>query len=222
MNNAIDDFAPARPPVASFVVVEEPAPARSLADRLIGAPTWTFYAVFGVGALCMTWAATAPSGIDLTGDPFAWFGIACALSFVVRFLVAASRRTLTTAFLGGPIIAAVLATGVYFDVPQETRWLQAEDGFETALRSLPTAKDWDPAVANETVPGRIGSYWVDTVTRDASGAAQFHLGSGLSGVIDSTGAAFTYLVDGPTQEVRDANPGASFEHLHGNWYVVRP
>lgn len=202
-------------------MVEDVAPEPSLSDRLFGAPGWAFHAVFGVGALSMLWAASSPSGLDLTGDPFAWFGVACVLSWIVRFLIASSRRTVTTAFIGAPLIAAVVAAGVYFEVPQETRWLQAEDGFETALRALPTAKDWDQNVANETVPARIGSYWVDNVTRDAAGAAQFHLGSGLFGVIDSTGTAFTYLVDGPTQEVRDANPGATFEHLHGHWYVIR-
>ncbi len=202
-------------------MVEEEAPERTLMDRLIGAPGWTFHAVFGVGALSMFWAASSPAGLDLTGDPFAWFGIACVLSYLLRFFVASSRNTLTTAFVGAPLIAAVVATGVYFEVPPETRWMQAEGGFETALRALPTAKDWDPAAAEQIVPGRIGSYWVEGVTRDAAGAAQFHLTSGLFGLIDSTGSAFTYLVDGPTQEVRDANPGAEFVHMHGNWYVLR-
>jgi succinyl-CoA synthetase alpha subunit len=68
------------------------------------------------------------------------------------------------------------------------------------------------------VPGRIGSYFVDGVTRDAAGAAQFKLGA-LRG--SGSGAAFTYLVDGPTEKVRQANPGASFSHLHGNWFIVR-
>jgi hypothetical protein len=220
VDSVIDDLAPARPPVASFTVVEEPAPERSLADRLFGAPGWAFHAVFGVGALSTLWATSSPSGLDVTGDPFAWFGLACVLSWVLRFAVAASRRTLTSAFVGAPLIAAVVATGVYFEVPQETRWMQAEGGFETALRALPTAQKWDQAIADETVPGRIGSYWIEGVTRDAAGAAQFHLGSGLMGVIDSTGSAFTYLVDGPTAAVKDANPGMSFEHLHGNWYVL--
>ncbi len=226
MDNVIDAdrsgvAAPARPPVASFTVVEDAAPEPTLVDRLLGAPGWGFHTALGVGALSMFWAASSPAGLDLIGDPFAWIGIACVLSWVLRFALATSRRTLTTAFIGAPLIAAVVATGVYFDIPAETRWMQAEGGFESALRAIPTAKDWDATVANETVPGRIGSYRVENVTRDAAGAAQFHLGSAAFGLIDSTGSAFTYLVDGPTTEVRDANPGATFEHLHGNWYILR-
>ncbi|MBA3745466.1 hypothetical protein [Sporichthya sp.] len=198
--------------------MEDEAPQPSLADRLFGAPGWAFHVACGVGALSFLWAASSPAGLDLTGNPFTWLGIACVLSWVIRFVAAASRRTLTSAFLALPLMAGVLAAGVYLEVPQETRWLQAEGGFESALRALPTAQDWEQGAADEIVPGRIGSYRLHGVTRDAAGAAQFHLG----GTLDGGNAAFTYLVDGPTAEVRDANPGANFEHLHGNWYVLNP
>jgi hypothetical protein len=212
---------PARPPVASFVVVEEEAPEPTLVERLLGAPGWGFFGAGVAGALSMCWAASSPSGLDLTGDPFAWIGLVCVALFAAQFLAAVSRRTLTVVFLGTPLLAGLVAGAVYLELPQESRWMQAQGGFEKALRTLPTAKAWDQTVADEVVPGRIGSYWVDGVSRDAAGAAQFHLGSGLFGLVDSAGSAFTYLVDGPTAEVRDANPGATFEHLHGNWYIVR-
>ncbi|GAA0614047.1 hypothetical protein GCM10009547_14910 [Sporichthya brevicatena] len=210
--------APARPPVASFVVEEDVDREPSLVERLLGAPGWTFHAICGVGALSMLWAASSPTGLDLTGDPFAWVGLACLVAFLARFVAAASRRTLTTAFLGVPLMVAAVAGLEYEELPQELRWMQAEGGFESTLRALPTAKKWDQTAADDMTPGRIGSYWVDGVTRDSAGAAQFHLASPFGGTV---GAAFTYLVDGPTDEVRAANPGATFEHLKGNWYVVR-
>lgn len=189
----------------------------SLRDRLLAAPGWVLNVVFGLGTLSMAWAASSPTGLDLTGDPFAWLGLACALSFLLRFAVAASHRAVTTAFLGAPLMAGVLAAGVYLELPQQSRWMQAEGGFESALRALPSAKDWDQGAADGILPGRIGTYSLTGVTRDAAGAAQFHLDGTLLG---ADGAAFTYLVDGPTAEVHDANPGASFEHLSGKWYVV--
>ncbi len=211
--------APARPPVASFVVEEDVEREPTLAERLLGAPGWTFSAICGVGALSVIWAASSPTGLDLTGDPFAWVGLACLVAFLARFVAAVSRRTLTTAFLGVPLMVAAVVGLEYEELPQELRWMQAEGGFESTLRALPTAKKWDQGVADDLTPGRIGSYWVDGVTRDSAGAAQFHLAGPFGG---TTGAAFTYLVDGPTDEIRAANPGASFDHLKGNWYVVRP
>lgn len=210
--------APARPPVASFTIVEDEASPLSFADRLFSAPGWAFHVACGVGALSFIWAASSPAGLDLTGDPFAWAAIVCVITWAIRFAAAASRHMLTSAFLAVPLMAGALAAGVYLEAPQETRWMQAEGGFESTLRALPTAADWDQSAADEIVPGRIGSYSLHGVTRDAAGAAQFHLG----GTLDGGNASFTYLVDGPTAEVRDANPGANFEHLHGNWYVLRP
>ena len=202
--------------------MEDEAPEPSFADRLLGAPGWGFSAAFGAGALSMLWAASSPAGLDLAGDPFAWAGVAVVVLFLARLAAAASRRTLTGAFVAAPLMAGAVAGAVYLEIPQESRWMQAQGGFEKALRTLPTAKAWDQAAADQVVPSRIGSYWVDGVSRDAAGTAQFHLGSGLVGLVDGAGAAFTYLVDGPTAEVRDANPGATFEHLHGNWYILRP
>jgi hypothetical protein len=205
--------APARPPVASFVVAEDEVPQPSRAARLFGAPGWVFHLACGVGTLGIVWAASSPAGLDLTGDPFAWLGVACAVVWALRLIAAVSLRTLTTAFLMGPLMAGALAGVVYLEVPQETRWVQAQSGFEKAVRELPTAKDWDQARADEVTPGRIGSYSLQGVSRDAAGAAQFHLADGV---------AFTYLVDGPTTAVKDANPGAAFEHLRGHWYVLHP
>lgn len=210
--------APARPPVASFVVGPEEVPEPTRADRLLGAPGGVFHLVCGLGALSTLWAASSPAGLDLAGDPFAWAGLLCAALWAARLLAAASRRAVSAAFLAAPLMAGLVAGAVYLEFPQETRWVQAETGFEKALRNLPTAKDWDQAVADEVTPGRIGTYQVTGATRDAAGAAQFHLGDQLD---SGAGSAFTYLVDGPTQEVRAANPGAAFEHLHGNWYIVR-
>jgi hypothetical protein len=211
--------APARPPVASFVVVEDVAPEPTLADRLLGVPGWRFHLACGIGALSTAWAASSPAGLDLTGDRFAWAGLLCALMWAARLLVAASRRTVTAAFAAVPLMAGAVAGAAYLEIPQESRWLQAEGGFERALRNLPTVKAWDQTVADQVTPGRIGSYWVSGATRDSAGAAQFHLEGTFNG---SGAAAFTYLVDGPTRQVRDANPGAGFEHLHGNWYILRP
>jgi hypothetical protein len=208
--------APARPPVASFAVVENEAAEPSPADRLFGAPGWVFHLTCAAGALSTAWAASSPRGFDLSGDPFAWAGLLCVGIWALRLLAAASRRAVTVAFLAAPLMAGAVAGAVYLDLPQEMRWLQAESGFEKALRNLPAAKDWDQAAADAVTPGRIGSYSVSGASRDAAGAAQFH----LDGPRNSP-AAFTYLVDGPTQEIRDANAGAAFEHLHGNWYLVR-
>lgn len=211
--------APARPPVASFVVVEDVAPEPALTDRLLGVPGWRFHLACAAGALSTAWAASSPAGLDLTGDPFAWAGLLCVLMWAARLAVAASRRTVRAAFVAVPLMAGAVAGAAYLEIPQESRWLQAEGGFERALRNLPTVKAWDQAVADQVTPGRIGSYSVSGATRDSAGAAQFH----LEGTFHGNGtAAFTYLVDGPTQQVRDANPGAAFEHLHGNWYILRP
>ncbi|HUR74137.1 MAG TPA: hypothetical protein VMZ00_07660 [Sporichthya sp.] len=200
----------------------EEVPEPSLADRLLGAPGWIFHVACGLGALSMLWAASSPTGLELARDPFAWLGLACALIWAVRLCVSASRRAATMAFLLVPVLGGILGGAYYVEIPQESRWLQAQGGFETALRALPTAKAWDQAVADETVPPRIGSYWVSGVSRDSAGAAQFHLGNAPAGLASARGASFTYLVDGPTEQVREANPGSTFEHLHGNWYVVRP
>jgi hypothetical protein len=216
---AIDDLAPARPPVASFVEMPDAAPELSLANRLLAGPGWKFHVACGLGALGVVWAASAPAGLS-AGDPFAWLGFACIVLWAIRAGIAASRRTLTTVFLAAPLMAGVVGAAQYLEIPQETRWMQAQDGFEKALRTLPTAKQWDQKVADETTPGRIGSYWVDGVTRDGSGAVQFRLDSGPFGIAPAAGAVFTYLVDGPTDKVHAANPGATFDHLHGNWYVV--
>ena len=197
--------------------MEEEAPEPTLRDRLLGAPRWRFHLACGAAALSMAWAASSPTGLDLVGDPFAWVGLLCAAIWAVRLASAASRRTVTAAFLAAPLMAGAVAGAIYLELPQEARWLQAEGSFERALRNLPTAAEWDQAAADQVTPGRIGSYSVSGATRDAAGAAQFHLNqdSGKAG-------AFTYLVDGPTQEVRDAHPGQDFEHLRGNWYIVRP
>ena len=210
--------APARPPVASFVVPDEEAPEPTLGHRLLGAPGWAFHVACGLAALSMAWAASSPAGLDLTGDPFALAGLLGVALWAARLLAATSRRAVTAAFLAGPLMASFVAGVVYLEIPQESRWLQAEGGFEKALRNLPTAKSWDQGVADAVTPDRIGSYSVTGATRDAAGAAQFHLDGAFRG---GEGSAFTYLVDGPTQAIRDANPGATFEHLHGNWYVVR-
>jgi hypothetical protein len=216
----VDDRAPARPPVASFTVAEPEPRDLTVGERLSTAPGWAFHVASGLGALGVVWAASAPAGLSAR-NPFAWLGIACLLAWAVRMGFAASRRALTTAFLGVPLIAAVLAAGVYLEIPQETRWMQAQGGFEKALRAMPTAKHWDQTVADEVTPGRIGAYWIESVSRDGAGMVQFHLGNGVLGVAGDSGSAFTYLVEGPTEEVRAANPGATFSHLHGNWYVVR-
>lgn len=205
--------------MASFVLVEDVAPEPALADRLLAAPGWKFHLACAAGALSTAWAASSPAGLDLTDDPFAWAGILCVVLWTARLAGAASRRAVTAAFVAVPLMAGAVAGAVHLEIPQESRWLQAEGGFESALRNLPTAKAWDQAVADQVTPGRIGSYSVAGATRDSAGAAQFH----LEGTFNGRGAAaFTYLVDGPTQQVRDANSGASFEHLHGNWYIVRP
>lgn len=200
-------------------MVEEAAPEPALLDRLLTAPGWRFHLACAVGALSTAWAASSPAGLDLAGDPFAWAGIVCVVLWAARLAVAASRRAVTAAFVAVPLMAGAVAGAVHLEIPQESRWLQAEGGFERALRNLPTVKAWDQAVADQVTPGRIGSYWVSGASRDSAGAAQFHLEGTFNG---SGAAAFTYLLDGPTQQVRDANPGASFEHLHGSWYILRP
>ena len=200
-------------------MVEEVAPEPALMDRWLAAPGWRFHLACAVGALSTAWAASSPAGLDLTGDPFAWAGILCVVLWAARLVGAAWRRSLTAAFVALPLMAGAVAGAVYLEIPQESRWLQAEGGFEQALRNLPTVKAWDQAVADQVTPGRIGSYRVSGATRDSAGAAQFRLEGSFNG---SGTAAFTYLVDGPTQQVRDANPGASFEHLRGNWYILRP
>lgn len=206
--------------MASFTVVDDEAPELSLMDRLIAPPGLSFHITFGVGVLGALWAASSPSGYSVS-DPFGWVGLAVVAAWAIRMGFALSRNAFNTAFLIVPVALGVLAAGAYFEVPQETRWMQAEGGFEKALRSLPQAKEWDQAVADETVPGRIGSYWLDGVSRDSAGMVQFHLSNGLLGVGDAAGSAFTYLVDGPTEKVAEANPGATFDHVHGNWYIVR-
>jgi len=217
---AIDDRAPARPPVASFPVVEDEPRELSRAERLTGAPGRIFHIACVLGVVGVLWAASSPTGLSL-GAPAAWPGFACVAVWALRLGIGAWRRTMTAAFLTVPLLAGVVGVAQYLDIPQETRWMQAQNGFENALRTLPTAKQWDQKVADETVPGRIGSYRVGAVTRDGSGAAQFQLGDGPFGLTSDSGAAFTYLVDGPTEKVRQANPGASFSHLHGNWFIVR-
>lgn len=223
MDNVVDSDrsgigAPARPPVASFVVEPDEAPEPTPADRLFGAPGGVFHLACALGALSTFWAASSPAGLDLTAGPFAWAGLLCLALWAARLAAAASRRAVSAAFLAAPLMAGVVAGAVYLELPQETRWVQAETGFEKALRNLPSARDWDQAVADEVTPGRIGTYWVTGATRDAAGAAQFHLDDRFD---SGSGSAFTYLVDGPTEEIHDANPGAAFEHLHGNWYIVR-
>lgn len=217
---AIDDRAPARPPVASFAVVEDDPRELSRAERLTGAPGRIFHVACVLGVLGVMWAASSPAGLSLA-DPFAWPGIACVAVWAIRAGIAASRRALTAVFLTVPLMAGVVGAAQYLDIPRETRWIQAQNGFENALRALPTAKQWDQKAADQVVPGRIGSYRIEAVTRDGSGAVQFQLGNGLFGAASDSGSAFTYLVDGPTEKVRQANPGASFSHLHGNWFIVR-
>lgn len=213
-----DVGVPARPPVASFpAVVEDEVRERTLADRVFVPPGAAFHVASAVSALGALWAASSPSGLDLTGDPFAWPALACVALWAIRLLVCAPRRAVTSAFLVLPVLAGVVGAAAYLDVPRETRWLQAQSGFEKAVRALPQGKTWDQAAADRAVPGRIGSYPLAGVSRDAAGAVQFHL---TGSVLNGSAAAFTYLVDGPSDAVRAANPGASFAHLHGHWYVI--
>lgn len=216
VDHVLDGRAPARPPVASFVVADAAAPTSGPVDRLLAAPGWISHAVCLLGALGVLWAASAPAspiaGGDLRADRFAWLGLACALIWAVRLVVAIARGRVDWAYLVAPLAGLVVAGAIYLEIPEQMRWMQAEGGFENTLRALPTAKNWDPVAAQAMIPSRIGSYRVDRVSRDAGGAAQFHLDGG---------SAFTYLVDGVTTEVAAANPGFSFEQLHGNWYVLR-
>lgn len=215
MEHVLDGRAPARPPVASFSAAGAEAPAPRLTGRLLAAPGWAFQVASVVGALGVLWAASAPAsqvtGGDLRADKFAWLGLACAVAWAIRLVLALARGRVDWAYVVTPALALAVGAAIYPELPQETRWMQAEGSFERTLRALPTAKKWDQATADAAIPSRIGTYHLDSVLRDASGAAQFHLDGG---------AAFTYLVDGVTPEVTAANPGFSFDHLHGNWFVV--
>lgn len=188
-------------------------PVPGLIERLLAAPGRLSHVLALLGALGVVWAASAPMSDvgNLSRDMFAWPGLACLLVWAARLVVAVARGRLDWTYLVTPVIGLAVAAAIYVDVPQQTRWMQAQDGFENTLRALPTPKKWDPVVIAEMTPGRIGTYQLDSITRDAGGAAQFHLAGG---------ATFTYLVDGVTAEVTAANPGFEFEHLHGNWYVV--
>lgn len=214
VENVLDDRAPARPPVASFTLVEEPAPPADLATRLLGAPGWGFHVGTGLAALSFLWAASGPSAGTVPSGMFTWLAVAVVTVWAIRLMIAAARGSLALSYVVVPVVALALGGLVLLDTPQQARWFQAKDGFEETLRALPSAKKWDQATVDAMTPGRIGSYRLDGVTRDSAGHVHFHL--------DGSAASFIYLVDGVTAETTAANPAAEFEHVSGNWYVTRP
>lgn len=207
------DAVPARPPVASFVVTDDQAPTPGLVSRLLAPPHWRFHLLCGLGAAGVIWAAASPMSATIPTGAFTWLAAVCVAVWALRLLVGSFRGTLTLGYAVVPALALALGGLIYLDTPQQARWFHAADEFEQTLRALPMTNLWDQAAADAMTPARIGTYPIDGVSRGSAGNVQFRLDGG---------AAFTYLVEGVSAEIRDANPGASFEHVSGNWYVLRP
>lgn len=184
------------------------------------APGLRFYLACTLTALALLWASTHPGYVGVQYEGSFYIAVMLGLYWLLRLAlhVRVGRRR-RRSFLIAPIAALLLGGLLWTEAPFHVRWAAGQNAFDAAVAALPpgeATEDWHSDDDSLDVPGRVGSYRIDSAER-VPGGVLFEVPGGCGSYPYS---GFGWFPSPPDPEaVSDLDFSKPvFWHLDGPWY----